>query len=82
MTATLQTRSVRRRFVVRGVVQGVGYRPFVHATATSLNLSGEVHNDAGGLVSIGFWTRSPDLHDSVPHQTVGVDAGPRHSPGG
>jgi hydrogenase maturation protein HypF len=41
---------VRRRFVLRGVVQGVGFRPFVHATATGLQLSGEVHNEAGGLV--------------------------------
>jgi hydrogenase maturation protein HypF len=42
--------AVRRRFVVRGVVQGVGFRPFVHAAATALGLAGEVHNDSGGLV--------------------------------
>jgi len=41
---------VRRRFVVRGVVQGVGFRPFVHVTAVGLGLAGEAHNDAGGLV--------------------------------
>ena len=41
---------VRRRFVVRGVVQGVGFRPFVHATATRLALAGLVRNDSGGVV--------------------------------
>ena len=32
----------RRRFVVRGVVQGVGFRPFVYATAAALGLTGSV----------------------------------------
>jgi hydrogenase maturation protein HypF len=41
---------VRRRYVVRGVVQGVGFRPFVHATATRLALTGSVRNDSGGVV--------------------------------
>ena len=41
---------VRRRFVVRGLVQGVGFRPFVHAAATGLGLSGSVRNESGGVV--------------------------------
>ena len=41
---------LRRRFRVAGVVQGVGFRPFVYATATSLGLSGEVCNDSAGVV--------------------------------
>ncbi len=42
---------VRRRFVVRGVVQGVGFRPFVYVTATALSLTGTVTNDSGGVVT-------------------------------
>jgi hydrogenase maturation protein HypF len=41
---------VRRRFLVRGLVQGVGFRPFVHATAGRLALTGSVRNDSGGVV--------------------------------
>ena len=40
----------RRRFRVAGVVQGVGFRPFVYVTATSLGLTGEVSNDSAGVV--------------------------------
>jgi len=38
---------VRRRFTVTGVVQGVGFRPFVHRIAAELALSGFVGNAAG-----------------------------------
>src|SRR5689334_22682287 len=37
----------RRRFTVTGVVQGVGFRPFVHRLAAELALSGFVGNAAG-----------------------------------
>lgn len=40
----------RRRFVVRGVVQGVGFRPFVYTTAAELSLSGRVSNDSSGVI--------------------------------
>ncbi|MFJ7954683.1 carbamoyltransferase HypF [Streptomyces sp. NPDC096319] len=41
----------RTRVVVRGVVQGVGFRPFVYTLATGLRLSGHVTNTADGVVA-------------------------------
>ena len=41
---------VRWRMRVTGVVQGVGFRPFVHALAVELGLSGFVGNDAEGVL--------------------------------
>ncbi|MFD5178098.1 carbamoyltransferase HypF [Nocardia sp. NPDC058379] len=46
MTADRQ----RRRLVVRGVVQGVGFRPFVYTTAAELSLAGSVSNDSSGVI--------------------------------
>ena len=40
----------RRRFDVRGIVQGVGFRPFVYVTASALCLTGSVVNESGGVV--------------------------------
>ncbi|HEY8482738.1 MAG TPA: carbamoyltransferase HypF [Spirillospora sp.] len=40
---------VRVEVRVEGVVQGVGFRPFVHGLATDLGLSGLVGNDAAGV---------------------------------
>jgi hydrogenase maturation protein HypF len=40
---------VRSRVRVEGIVQGVGFRPFVHALAVRLGLAGLVGNDAGGV---------------------------------
>ncbi|MCZ4077141.1 carbamoyltransferase HypF [Rhodococcus sp. H36-A4] len=40
----------RRRFAVSGVVQGVGFRPFVYTTASELALSGSVGNNSAGVV--------------------------------
>ena len=41
---------VRRRVEVAGVVQGVGFRPFVYATAAELSLAGSVRNNSSGVV--------------------------------
>jgi hydrogenase maturation protein HypF len=40
----------RRRFGVEGVVQGVGFRPFVHGLAERFALAGHVGNDTHGVV--------------------------------
>ncbi|MGI9156979.1 MAG: acylphosphatase [Marmoricola sp.] len=41
---------VRRRFEVFGLVQGVGFRPFVYVTACQLGLTGVVGNAPSGVV--------------------------------
>ena len=40
---------VRMRMEIRGVVQGVGFRPFVNTVAHRLSLTGFVGNDERGV---------------------------------
>ncbi len=40
----------RLRVCVQGVVQGVGFRPFVYACASALGLTGSVRNDSSGAI--------------------------------
>ena len=41
--------SIRLRVIIRGAVQGVGFRPFVFRLATELELGGWVNNSAQGV---------------------------------
>ncbi len=50
------------RVHVHGVVQGVGFRPFVYACAAALGLTGSVRNDSSGAL-IEIEGESADLDD-------------------
>ena len=41
----------RMRISLRGIVQGVGFRPFLHNLARELRLGGYVSNSSAGLVA-------------------------------
>ena len=60
---------VRRRFEVCGLVQGVGFRPFVYVTASELGLTGSVANTpAGVLVEVeGAPDAVSELHHRLAH---------------
>ncbi len=47
--STISDPIVRRRIVVTGIVQGVGFRPTVYRIARSLDLTGWVRNDGHGV---------------------------------
>ena len=49
-SALVLERRERLRLRVRGVVQGVGFRPFAFGLASRLGLSGFVRNDAEGVL--------------------------------
>lgn len=49
MSAVVQSTSGRRRVRVQGLVQGVGFRPFVYTLARGLGLGGSVRNTPAGV---------------------------------
>ncbi len=40
---------VRRQIEVSGIVQGVGFRPYVYRLATGRHLSGSIRNTSAGV---------------------------------
>src|ERR1700736_4808942 len=49
MQPRLPDAKIRCQLHVRGIVQGVGFRPFVYKLATSLGLTGFVFNSSSGV---------------------------------
>src|ERR1700729_1673943 len=45
----IEPANIRKHIQVRGIVQGVGFRPFVYKLARSLGLSGYVFNSSAGV---------------------------------
>jgi acylphosphatase len=60
--------SLARRFVVRGRVQGVGFRWFVEREAHMLGIAGWVRNNSDGSVevlAIGTWDQLSGLRSRL-----------------
>jgi acylphosphatase len=64
---------VRRRVVVRGRVQGVGFRMFVASRAESRGVAGRVRNCADGAVEAEL----EGERDAVAAVVAACEAGPR-----
>lgn len=47
---TISVSQHRERLIIQGVVQGVGFRPFVYRVAKKLGLNGFVQNNASGVL--------------------------------
>ena len=58
----------RLRLVIRGMVQGVGFRPFVYRLATRMKLSGWVQNSAGGV-----WVEAEGPHADLESFLLGIE---------
>jgi acylphosphatase len=52
MVSTERTSTLARRFLVRGRVQGVGFRWFVEREAVMLQIAGWVRNNPDGSVEV------------------------------
>ena len=72
MTSTEKSATLAHRFVVRGRVQGVGFRWFVEREAHTLGVSGWVRNNSDGSVEV--------LAQGTREQLVGLRSRLRQGP--
>jgi acylphosphatase len=66
-------KKIAKRWIVRGAVQGVGFRFFVQSKATELGLSGWARNRSDGSVEVHAEGPAPKLSDLA----AALHAGPR-----
>ncbi len=71
LPTTEKSELIRRRWRVSGIVQGVGFRPWVCLAATRLGLAGTVGNDASGV-----WIEA----EGKPADLLGLMDELRHAP--
>ena len=57
-----------RRIRVRGLVQGVGFRPYVWRLANELGLTGWVRNDGGGVTIAVDGEKLPDFLERLANE--------------
>jgi hydrogenase maturation protein HypF len=57
-----------RRIRVRGLVQGVGFRPYVWRLANELGLTGWVRNDGGGVTIAVDGEKVPDFLERLANE--------------
>jgi hydrogenase maturation protein HypF len=69
-----KTLAIRKKILITGQVQGVGFRPAVYRLATQLNLTGFVYNDTKG-VTIELQGEEAKIADFI-KQLNGPDAPP------
>lgn len=50
------------KIIISGIVQGVGFRPFVHKIASECNLSGYIQNQSDGVVEICIQGKRRDIN--------------------
>lgn len=79
LTEPVQAKSARRAvLLVRGVVQGVGFRPFVYRLAQEEGLAGSIGNDTDGVtIAVEGSPARVDFSRGEP-----ADAGDHRSVGG
>ncbi len=65
-----------REILIRGIVQGVGFRPFIHRLAGSLDIRGEVCNTSSGVRIHA--EGSPDSLDAFFHRLASEKPAPAH----
>ena len=64
---------IRKQFRINGIVQGVGFRPFIYNLANKFNLTGTVSNSSEGVIIEAQGT-SANVHNFI--NVIQTDAPP------